>query len=226
MLPRHHSKEGPAYHAGSIPLLQTLSAAALRDPTTMTRKAHAMRAALAAARAAVPPPPVTSAHDIPGKGAAGPLCRAGSPQRKEKMPTVVFFHGGAGSPAIRNPLTGRRRPAGDRDRRRVISVDYRRPPDVRFPGRVRDALAAVKDVVERIAESAGCRARRRGGEGGWAIWLQRSRSPAVRPASSSPPIGWSIRHRRRRQFTRTPRRNVAVSLARGKCRRPIFCRAR
>ena len=41
----------------------------------------------------------------------------------------------------------------------VISVDYRRPPEVRFPGAFDDAFAAVKDIVARIAEFGGDAAR-------------------------------------------------------------------
>jgi acetyl esterase len=37
----------------------------------------------------------------------------------------------------------------------VISVDYRRPPEVRFPGAFEDAFAAVRDVANRIAEFGG-----------------------------------------------------------------------
>src|SRR5205814_3078794 len=37
----------------------------------------------------------------------------------------------------------------------VFSVDYRRPPEVRFPGAYEDAFAAVRDVAGRIAEFGG-----------------------------------------------------------------------
>ncbi|RRB42447.1 alpha/beta hydrolase fold domain-containing protein, partial [Escherichia coli] len=37
----------------------------------------------------------------------------------------------------------------------VISVDYRRPPETRFPGAFEDAFAAVRDVVGRISEFGG-----------------------------------------------------------------------
>ena len=55
-----------------IPLLP------LRDPTVMTpQSARDALRALAASRAAVPPPPVASAIDIEVKGAAGKARRAG-----------------------------------------------------------------------------------------------------------------------------------------------------
>src|SRR5450432_3322718 len=72
-----------------IPLLP------LRDPTVMTpQSARDALRALAAARAAVPPPPVQSVDDVQVKGAAGPLAARVYRVSSEKSPTVVFFHGG------------------------------------------------------------------------------------------------------------------------------------
>jgi acetyl esterase len=41
----------------------------------------------------------------------------------------------------------------------VVSVDYRRPPEVRFPGAFEDGFAALRDVIARIAEFGGDRDR-------------------------------------------------------------------
>jgi acetyl esterase len=41
----------------------------------------------------------------------------------------------------------------------VVSVDYRRPPETRFPGAFEDAFAAVRHVVGRIKEFGGDAAR-------------------------------------------------------------------
>jgi acetyl esterase len=72
-----------------IPLLP------LRDPATMTpQSARDALRALAAARAAVPPPPVASVDNTTVKGAAGPLAARVYRLSAEKSPTVVFFHGG------------------------------------------------------------------------------------------------------------------------------------
>src|SRR5262249_48924776 len=115
----------------------------------------ALRSLAEARRAAAPPPAVASVEDIEVKGGAGPLAarvyRAGS----GTSPTVVFFHGGGWG-------------AGDletHDRQAgwlaldlgavVVSVDYRRPPEVRFPGAFEDAFAAVRDIAGRIGSFGG-----------------------------------------------------------------------
>ena len=72
-----------------IPLLP------LRDPDTMTpQSARDALRALAASRAAVPPPPVASADNIQVKGATGPLAARVYRVSRDSSPTVVFFHGG------------------------------------------------------------------------------------------------------------------------------------
>src|SRR3954452_21203662 len=71
-----------------IPLLP------LRDPTTMTpQSARDALRALAASRAAVPPPPGASAEDSKVKGAAGFLNARTYRNTPGKSPTIVFFHG-------------------------------------------------------------------------------------------------------------------------------------
>jgi acetyl esterase len=137
-----------------IPLLP------LRDPDNMTpQSARDALSALAAARAAVPPPPVMSAEDIEVKGAGGPLAARLYRNSNGKSPTAVFFHGGgwvAGDLATHDRQA---RLLAIETGAVVISVDYRRPPEVRFPGAFEDAFAATKDVVARIAEFGGDAAR-------------------------------------------------------------------
>src|SRR5437868_8065814 len=70
-----------------IPLLP------LRDPTNMTpQSARDALRALAASRAAVPPPPVMSAEDIKVKGATGFLNARAYRCSSDKSPTGVLFH--------------------------------------------------------------------------------------------------------------------------------------
>lgn len=133
-----------------IPLLP------LRDPENMTpQSARDSLSALAAARAAVPPPPVMSAEDTKVKGAAGFLAARVYRNTSGTSPTVVFFHGGGWVAGDLDTHDRQARLLAIETGAVVVSVDYRRPPEVRFPGAFEDAFAAAKDVVARIAEFGG-----------------------------------------------------------------------
>jgi acetyl esterase/lipase len=133
-----------------IPLLP------LRDPETMTpQSARDALRALAAARAAIPPPPVASATDTQVKGGAGPLAARVYRVAREKSPTVVFFHGGGWVAGDLETHDRQARLLAIETGAVVVSVDYRRPPETRFPGAFEDGFAAVRDVIARIAEFGG-----------------------------------------------------------------------
>jgi acetyl esterase len=133
-----------------IPLLP------LRDPDTMTpQSARDALRALAAARAAIPPPQVSSVSDIRVKGATGPLAARVYRVSQEKSPTTVFFHGGGWVAGDLETHDRQARLLAIETGAVVISVDYRRPPETRFPGAFEDAFAAVRDVIGRIAEFGG-----------------------------------------------------------------------
>src|SRR5215475_6129527 len=137
--------------AGIIPLLP------LRDPDTMTPQSarEALRALAEARRVAAPPPAVASVEDVEVRGAAGPLSarvyRAGS----GTSPTVVFFHGGGWVAGDLETHDRQARWLALELGAVVISVDYRRPPEVRFPGAFEDAFAAVRDIASRINSFGG-----------------------------------------------------------------------
>jgi acetyl esterase len=137
-----------------IPLLP------LRDPGTMTpQSARDALRALAAARAAVPPPAVMSAEDTKVKGAAGSLAARVYRNAEGKSPTVVFFHGGGWVAGDLETHDRQARLLAIETGAVVVSVDYRRPPETRFPGAFEDGFAAMKDVVDRIAEFGGDKSR-------------------------------------------------------------------
>ena len=137
-----------------IPLLP------LRDPTNMTpQSARDALSALAASRADVPPPPVMSAEDAKVKGAAGFLAARVYRNTSDKSPTVVFFHGGGWVAGDLDTHDRQARLLAIETSAVVLSVDYRRPPEVRFPGAFEDAFAATRDVIARIAEFGGDAAR-------------------------------------------------------------------
>jgi acetyl esterase len=133
-----------------IPLLP------LRDPATMTPKsARDSLRALADARAAIPPPPVADVRNIQVKGAAGPLNARVYRNSHDKSPTVVFYHGGGWVAGDLETHDRQARLLVIETGAVVISVDYRRPPETRFPGAFEDAFAALKDIVARIGEFGG-----------------------------------------------------------------------
>jgi len=128
----------------------------LRDTATMTpQSARDALRALAAARAAVPPPLVESANDIQVKGAAGPLAARVYRVSHAKSPTVVFFHGGGWVAGDLETHDRQARLLAIETGAVVVSVDYRRPPETRFPGAFEDSFAAVRDVIAGIAEFGG-----------------------------------------------------------------------
>jgi acetyl esterase len=137
-----------------IPLLP------LRDPEIMTpQSAREALRALAAARAAIPPPPVESAVDVHVKGAAGPLAARVYRNSSKTSPTVVFFHGGGWVAGDLETHDRQARLLAIETGAVVVSVDYRRPPETRFPGAFEDGFAAMRDVFERIGEFGGDRSR-------------------------------------------------------------------
>ena len=137
-----------------IPLLP------LRDPETLTpQSARDSLRALAAARAAVPPPKVASAIDTQVNGAAGPLAARAYRISPEASPTVVFFHGGGWVAGDLETHDRQARLLAIETGAVVVSVDYRRPPETRFPGAFEDCFAALRDVISRIAEFGGDSAR-------------------------------------------------------------------
>jgi len=141
-------------------ILQIIPLLPLRDPKTMTpQSARDQLRALAASRAAVPPPEVTSASDGEVKGAAGPLAARIYRVSRERSPTVVFFHGGGWVAGDLETHDRQARLLAIETGAVVVSVDYRRPPETRFPGAFEDGFAAIRDVVARIAEFGGDGAR-------------------------------------------------------------------
>jgi acetyl esterase len=130
-----------------IPLLP------LRDPKTMTpQSCRDALSALAASRATIPPPPVDSVENIKVKGGAGPLAARAYRNGNGQSPTVVFFHGGGWVAGDLETHDRQARNLAIETGAVVVSVDYRRPPETRFPGAFEDAFAAVCDIAQRIGE--------------------------------------------------------------------------
>lgn len=133
-----------------IPLLP------LRDPQTMTpQSARDSLRALAAARAEILPPPVAKVSDIQVKGAAGLVPARVYRVSNAQAPTIVFFHGGGWVAGDIETHDRQSRLLAIETGAVVVSVDYRRPPEAKFPAAFEDCFAATRDVLARIAEFGG-----------------------------------------------------------------------
>jgi acetyl esterase len=137
-------------------IAQVIPTLPLRDPDSMTP--HSAREALravAASRAHLPPPPVANVQDIEVKGAAGTLAARVYRMAEANSPTIVFFHGGGWVAGDLETHDWQARLLAIETDAVVVSVDYRRPPEVCFPGAFGDAFNAVSDVASRIVEFGG-----------------------------------------------------------------------
>jgi acetyl esterase len=133
-----------------IPLLP------LRDVPTMTPDSvRQSMVALAQSRSDAPLPMPASVIDATLAGPAGPIAvRVYRPHRRPS-PTVVYFHGGGW---VAGDLTTHDRTArllAVDTESVVISVDYRRPPEAKFPAAFDDALAVTRAVAARIDDYGG-----------------------------------------------------------------------
>ena len=128
-----------------IPLLP------LRDPEAMTpQSARDALSALAASRAAVPPPPVTSAEDIRVKGAASFLAARVYRNGSGKSPTVVFFHGGGWVAGDLETHDRQARLLAIETGAVVVSVDYRLAPEHPYPAGPDDCEDAALWLLQRF----------------------------------------------------------------------------
>lgn len=89
-------------------------------------------------------------HGIPGP--TGDMrIRIYRPVRSERLPVVVYFHGGGWVFGDVETHDGVCRQLAGASRALVVSVDYRRPPESRFPEPVDDCYAATRWVYEHAA---------------------------------------------------------------------------
>ena len=100
-------------------------------------------------------PGVTSA-DRTVPGAAGPLgVTVYTPAGAGPFPVIVYYHGGGWVIADRKVYDGGARGLSKQANAVVVSVDYRRAPEARFPAQHDDALAAYRYVTGHAREFGG-----------------------------------------------------------------------
>jgi acetyl esterase len=100
-------------------------------------------------------PGVTS-QDTTVQGAAGALpARIYTPEGAGPFPVVVYFHGGGWVIADKQVYDGGARGLAKEANAVVISVDYRRAPEAKFPAAWDDALASYKWALANAAQHKG-----------------------------------------------------------------------
>lgn len=105
-------------------------------------------------------PAVSRVQDrsIPGPGGPVPI-RVYTPEGRQPLPVLVYFHGGAftmGSINTEDPLC---RALANGAGCIVVSVEYRLAPEHKFPAGVEDCYAATRWVAGHAAELGGDEAR-------------------------------------------------------------------
>jgi acetyl esterase len=123
----------------------------LKDAANLTpQRARNELVALAESRKDAPAPQPAAVVDMFVSGAAGTMAARMYRPAKVPAPTLAYFHGGgwvAGDLFTHDRLA--RTLAVELDAV-VLSVDYRRPPEARFPAAYEDCLAATRWAAKHI----------------------------------------------------------------------------
>jgi acetyl esterase len=133
--------------------LESLSAAeARRQPTV----ADAVAAVLRQQERPVQPEPVTQVEErsLPTAAGAVPV-RIYTPKRTGPMPVIVYFHGGGFVVATNATYDATARALANAVDAIVVSVEYRKAPEHRFPAAHDDAVAAYRWVARHAASIGG-----------------------------------------------------------------------
>lgn len=100
--------------------------------------------------------PGVASADRQIEGAAGPLdVRIYTPDGDGPFPVVVYFHGGGWVIADKNTYDGGARGLSKAAHAIVISVDYRRSPESKFPAAWEDAFAAYRWAADHASSLNG-----------------------------------------------------------------------
>jgi len=100
--------------------------------------------------------PGVSSKDIMIPGAAGQLpARVYTPAGRGPFPVIVYYHGGGWVIADKQTYDGGARGLAKAVNAVVVSVDYRRAPEAKFPAQWDDALAAYKWTAANAAQMKG-----------------------------------------------------------------------
>lgn len=99
------------------------------------------------------PTPMSEVRELSVAGAAGPLkARLYRPLAQAGLPLVVFFHGGGFVLCDLDSHDELCRRLAQLSGAAVVSVDYRRAPEARYPAAALDAFHALRDLAGRGVE--------------------------------------------------------------------------
>jgi acetyl esterase len=136
--------------AAVLPLLP------LKDAASLTpKRARDELVALSDSRKDVPLPQPASVEDFMLEGANGSIAVRLYRATATSSSSVVFFHGGGWVAGDLHTHDRHARALALALDAVVLSVDYRRPPEVRFPGAFEDALAATRWASHNINRLGG-----------------------------------------------------------------------
>lgn len=136
--------------AAILPLLPWKDAANLTP-----KRARDELVALADSRKDVPLLQLASVQDILVDGAAGSIPARMYRASSTASASVVFFHGGGWVAGDLYTHDGFARELALALDAVVLSIDYRRPPEVRFPGAFDDAVAATRWAARNVGRLGG-----------------------------------------------------------------------
>ena len=133
--------------------IETLTASEARMQPT---PADAVKALLQKMGRSTAPMPVGSVQDRTIPGAAGPIpVRVYKPAGSGPMPVIVYYHGGGWVIATLDTYDASARALANGAHAIVVSVEYRKGPEHRFPAAHDDALAAYRWVVANAGAMGG-----------------------------------------------------------------------
>jgi acetyl esterase len=137
--------------------IETLNPTQARQQPTPT---DAVMALLKKEERPIAPETVANVVDrtIPGPGGALPV-RVYTPEGSGSFPVIVYFHGGGFVIATNDTYDASARALANAAKAVVMSVEYRKAPEHKFPAAHDDALAAYRWVISNTASLRGDAAR-------------------------------------------------------------------
>ena len=137
--------------------IETLNPTEARQQPT---PADAVMALLKKEERPITPEAVANVVDrtIPGPGGTLPI-RVYTPEGSGSFPVIVYFHGGGFVIATNDTYDASARALANAAKAVVVSVEYRKAPEHKFPAAHDDALAAYRWVISNTASLRGDAAR-------------------------------------------------------------------